>query len=95
MTLRRCDWQGDPVDGAAEIDCTAVVLDGDAAEEANTALHRRYGWRWNVIPMVPVPGVAQAKHGLSIRGRLRMMRHRRLWPTSVIVRCEPTGAPTP
>ena len=57
----------------------------ERAEAANEALHRRYGWKWNVVPMVPVPGVRSAKHGLSIRGRLRMMRHRSLWPTSVIV----------
>lgn len=89
VVLRRCDWQGAPDVDAPEIRCRATVLDGKAAEEANVALHRRYGWRWNVVPMIPVPGVRQAKHGLSIRGRLRMMRHRRLWPTSVIVRCEP------
>lgn len=89
VELRRCDWKGRLAAADHVLHGRATILEGGAAEAANEALHRRYGWKWNVVPMVPVPGVRSAEHGLSIRGRLRMMRHRSLWPTSVIVRIDP------
>lgn len=67
----------------------ATILDGEDAEEANRALHQRYGWQYNVVPMIPLPFVPRAKHDLSVVQRFRNMRSATLWSTSVIVRIDP------
>jgi hypothetical protein len=59
---------------------------------ANRALHRRYGWRWNIVPLVKVPGVTNVHRGLCFGEKLRRSRDREVWSDSVIVRVELTNA---
>jgi hypothetical protein len=49
-------------------------------------LHRRYGWQWNVVPLIKIPGVTNVHASLSLRERLRRARGRKVWPDSAIVR---------
>ncbi|QIV84677.1 PPOX class F420-dependent oxidoreductase [Mycolicibacterium frederiksbergense] len=78
-----CDHRGIP-QGAA-VPGRARMLSGDAAQQGNTALHRRYGWQWNIVPLLKIPGVTNVHRELPIREKLRRARHRGLWPDSAIV----------
>ncbi len=66
----------------------ARLLTGEAAERANTALHRRYGWQYNILPMVRIPGVTSVHRDLPLHEKLRRATHRTLWPDSAMVAIE-------
>lgn len=80
-----CDYRGRCRPGAITVAGRATILSGDEAEAANRRLHRRYGWQWNVIPMIQLPGVTNVHRELPLRQKLRRARSRALWPDSAIV----------
>lgn len=92
VELTACDYRGRPRHDATTVAGRATILSGGEAEAANATLHRRYGWQWNVIPMIPIPGVTNVHRDLSVRDKLRRTRTRSLWPDSVIVRVAPADA---
>lgn len=89
VELTACDYRGRRRQPAAALLGRAAILSGDEAEAANRTLHRRYGWQWNVVPMIPVPGVTNVHRDLPLREKWRRARTRNLWPDSVIVRVDP------
>lgn len=91
VELTACDYRGRCRPGAPLLAGRASILSGDAAEAANRTLHRRYGWQWNLVPMIKVPGVTNVHRDLSVREKIRRARTRTLWPDSVIVRVEPVA----
>ncbi len=66
----------------------ATVLSGAEADRANRVLHRRYGWQWNIVPLIKVPGVTNVHQDLCAREKLRRALDHDVWPDSVIVRVE-------
>jgi uncharacterized protein len=66
------------------------MLSGEEAEQANRVLHRRYGWQWNIVPLVKVPGVTNVHRDLCLGEKLQRSRDRGVWTDSVIVRVELT-----
>lgn len=86
VELSACDYQGRPDPNAAITAGRATILSGAAAETANHLLHRRYGWQWNIVPLIKVPGVTNVHQNLCVRDKLRRARQRGVWPDSVIVR---------
>lgn len=88
--LRPCDWRGRPVDGPAVV-ASGEVLERTAAVAAEPILRRRYGWQWNVVPMISVPGVKSAHRGTPLRERFRLARATELWDASSILRLTPEG----
>ncbi|GAB1812763.1 PPOX class F420-dependent oxidoreductase [Mycobacterium sp. MUNTM1] len=88
VELAACDYRGRPRPDAATVAGRATVLCGADAERANRVLHRRYGWQWNIVPLIKVPGVTNVHQDLSAREKLRRARDRGVWPDSVIVRVE-------
>ncbi|MGV0812635.1 PPOX class F420-dependent oxidoreductase [Mycolicibacterium boenickei] len=87
VELVACDYRGritdpDPLHGRA------VILAGAQAEQANQALHQRYGWQWNIVPLLKIPGVTNVHRDLPLREKLRRARTRDVWPDSAIVRIE-------
>lgn len=96
VDLQACDHRGRAQDRAPVVRGRASILDGDAAEQANRRLQERYGWQWNVIPLVRIPGVTNVHRGLRFGERVRRARSRVLWPDSAIVQVDlvdarPTG----
>lgn len=85
VELTACDYRGRCRDEAPAVAGRATILSGAEAEAANRTLHRRYGWQWNVMPMITVPGVTNVHRDLPLREKLRRARSRTLWPDSVIV----------
>jgi PPOX class probable F420-dependent enzyme len=85
VELWPCDYRGRYAEGISMVRGEATILDGAAAEEANRALHRRYGWQYNVVPLLNVPGVKNVDHNLPLREKLRRATARDLWPDSAIV----------
>lgn len=85
VELWPCDYRGRYCDGTPTIHGQARVLDGAAAEVANAALHHRYGWQYNTVPLLKVPGVENVDHALPLREKLRRATTRSLWPDSAIV----------
>jgi PPOX class probable F420-dependent enzyme len=88
VELTVCDYRGQVRSGATTFAGRAVILSGDEAAEANRALHRRYGWQWNIVPMIKIPGVTNVHQELSLREKLRRARDRNVWPDSAIVRID-------
>jgi uncharacterized protein len=75
--------------GATTVAGRATILSGADAERGNRLLHRRYGWQWNTVPLIKVPGVTNVHQELCAREKLRRARNRGVWPDSVIVRVDP------
>jgi PPOX class probable F420-dependent enzyme len=88
VELTPCDHKGRVRNRAETLAGRATLLSGPQAEAGNRALHERYGWQWNTIPMIKVPGVTNVHEELCLREKLRRTRHRTLWPDSAIVRIE-------
>ena len=88
VELRACDHKGRISDAAATASGRASIVTGPEAEQANRALHARYGWQYNVVPLLPIPGVTNVHRDLPLREKLRRARHRALWPDSAIVRID-------
>jgi PPOX class probable F420-dependent enzyme len=88
VELTPCDYKGQVRSDAKTFAGRATRLSGTEAQEANRALHRRYGWQWNVVPLIKIPGVTNVHADLSLREKLRRARDRKLWPDSAIVRID-------
>ena len=88
VELTACDYRGQACPGATTVAGRATVLSGAEAARANRVLHRRYGWQWNIVPLIKVPGVTNVHQDLCAREKLRRARDRRVWPDSVIVRVD-------
>jgi PPOX class probable F420-dependent enzyme len=88
VELTACDYLGRLRAGETTFSGRATILAGGEAEEANRELHRRYGWQWNIVPMLKIPGVTNGHEDLSLREKLGRMRNRNLWPDSAIVRID-------
>jgi PPOX class probable F420-dependent enzyme len=85
VELWPCDYRGGYVAGSPTVLGEATILDGAAADAANRALQRRYGWQYNVVPLLKVPGVKNVDHALPLREKLRRATTKSLWPDSAIV----------
>ncbi len=88
VELTACDYRGQPGNDARTFTGRATILSGIEAQEANRALHRRYGWQWNIVPLLKIPGVTNVHRGLPLREKLRRARDRNVWPDSAIVRID-------
>ncbi|OBK78911.1 PPOX class F420-dependent oxidoreductase [Mycobacterium sp. 1165178.9] len=88
VELTVCDYRGQVRPGATTVVGRATVLSGAEADRANRVLHRRYGWQWNIVPLIKVPGVTNVHQNLCAREKLRRARDRDVWSDSVIVRVE-------
>jgi PPOX class probable F420-dependent enzyme len=89
VELTACDYRGRVRPGVASwVAGRATVLSGIDAERANRVLHQRYGWQWNIVPLIKVPGVTNVHQDLCVREKLRRARDRRVWADSAIVRVD-------
>ncbi|GAA4537005.1 PPOX class F420-dependent oxidoreductase [Mycobacterium paraffinicum] len=88
VELTACDHRGRVRPGAKTLAGRATILSGDDAERANRVLHQRYGWQWNIVPLIKVPGVTNVHQDLCVREKLSRARDRGVWPDSVIVRVD-------
>ena len=88
VELTACDYRGRKLGGATVFTGTATILNEVEAADANRVLHRRYGWQWNLVPLIPIPGVTQVHAGLPLREKWRRARNRNVWDDSVIVRVD-------
>jgi PPOX class probable F420-dependent enzyme len=88
VELTACDYRGRVRAAATTIAGHATMLSGAEAEQANRLLHKRYGWQWNIVPLIKVPGVANVHQELCLRQKLRRARDRSVWADSAIVRVE-------
>ena len=88
VELAACDHRGRLRPGAMTVAGRATILSGAAAERANRLLHERYGWQWNIVPLIKVPGVTNVHQNLCIREKVRRARDRGVWADSVIVRVD-------
>lgn len=88
VELTACDYRGRVKPGARGVSGRARILSGDDAERANRTLHKRYGWQWNVMPLLKVPGVTSVHQDLCVREKVRRARDRGVWADSAIVRVE-------
>ncbi|OKH64104.1 pyridoxamine 5-phosphate oxidase [Mycobacterium sp. SWH-M5] len=87
VALTPCDHRGRTT-GSARVTGRATIVGDDEAQQANRALHARYGWQWNIVPLLKIPGVTNVHRNLPLREKLRRARDRNLWPDSAIVRID-------
>jgi len=85
VELAACDYRGRVRPDATRVAGQATILAGADATGANRMLHQRYGWQWNIVPLIKVPGVTNVHQNLSAREKLRRACDRGVWPDSVIV----------
>ena len=57
-------------------------------ERANRQLHTRYGWQYNLVPLLHLPGVKNVDASLPWREKWQRLRNPNLWPGSAIVRVD-------
>lgn len=88
VELRPCDYRGNVGDRIAVRSGIARLLTGREAEQANRDLRKRYGWQYNIIPLIKIPGVTNVHSRLPLREKLRRVRSRSVWPDSAIVRVD-------
>jgi uncharacterized protein len=88
VELTVCDYRGRVHPDASTVAGRAAILSDVAAENANDLLRQRYGWQWNVVPLIRIPGVTNVHRTLSVREKLSRARDRGVWPDSAIVRVE-------
>jgi uncharacterized protein len=88
VELIACDYRGHVLGDATTFAGRAAILSGVDAVKANRALHRRYGWQWNIVPLIKIPGVKNVHRGLPLREKVRRARDRNVWPDSAIVRID-------
>jgi PPOX class probable F420-dependent enzyme len=88
IELRVCDYKGRVPDAALTLSGRAVVLAGEDAERANRQLHARYGWQYNLVPLLHLPGVKNVDASLPLREKWQRLRNPNLWPGSAIVRVD-------
>ncbi|OBI12837.1 PPOX class F420-dependent oxidoreductase [Mycobacterium sp. E2497] len=88
VELTACDYRGRVRPGAPAVEGRATLLSGAEAERANRVLRARYGWQWNIVPLIKVPGVTNVHQDLCVREKLARARDRGVWPDSVIVRVD-------
>ena len=88
VELTACDYRGHVRGDATTFAGRAIVLSGGEATEANRVLRRRYGWQWNIVPMLRIPGVVNVHRNLPLGEKLRRARDRNVWPDSAIVRID-------
>jgi PPOX class probable F420-dependent enzyme len=88
VELTACDHRGRTRRDAKTLIGKATLLSGIDAAQANRGLHRRYGWQWNIVPLLRIPGVTNVHRALPMREKLRRARDRNVWPDSAIVRVE-------
>ena len=60
VELAACDYRGRVRPGATSLAGRATILSGADAERANRTLRRRYGWQWNIVPLIRVPEIGRA-----------------------------------
>jgi PPOX class probable F420-dependent enzyme len=85
VELWPCDYRGRYPDGTPTISGQASILSGAAADAANRALQQRYGWQYNVVPLLKVPGVKNVHGVLPLPEKLRRATTKTIWPDSAIV----------
>lgn len=85
VELWPCDFRGRYPAGHPTVRGRATIVGGPAAEAGNAALHRRYGWQHNLVPLLRLPGVKNVHQTLSLREKLRRATTTDLWPDSAIV----------
>ena len=87
-----CDFRGGYLEGVQTVHGAATILEGAEAEVANRALRRRYGWQYNVVPLLKLPGVKNVDSALPLREKLLRARMKDVWPESAIVAVKLTDA---
>jgi PPOX class probable F420-dependent enzyme len=88
VELTACDYRGRIQGGATTFAGRATIVSDVEAAEANRALQRRYGWQWNIVPLIKIPGITNVHQDLSLGDKLRRARDRNVWPDSAIVRID-------
>ena len=88
VELTACDYRGRVRPGATTVTGRATILSGADARRANHVLRKRYGWQWNIVPLIKVPGVTNVHQDLCVREKLSRARDRGVWSDSVIVRVD-------
>src|SRR6201998_1807546 len=63
VELTACDYRGGVHPGATTVAGRATVLSGADAERANRVLRKRYGWQWNIVPLIKDSGVTNVHQG--------------------------------
>ena len=88
VELQRCNFRGHPRGDSGFLTGRAKILSGAEAQHGDDLLRARFGWRYNLLPLVKVPGVASVHTDLSLKEKLHRARQREVWSDSVIVRVD-------
>jgi PPOX class probable F420-dependent enzyme len=74
VELRPSDYRGRYADDAPVVFGTAGICDEEERRHGETCLKERYRWQWNVIPMIPLPGLSNRDPDLTLKERITRAR---------------------
>ena len=66
----------------------AIICDPVEQRHGESLLKARYGWQWNIIPMIPLRGLSNPHPELTIRERIEWARSTDPWPGTCILRID-------
>jgi hypothetical protein len=88
VELRPSNYRGRYEDGVAVVLGIAGVCGESEQRRGEALLKERYGWQWNVIPMIPLPGLSNPHPELTIKDRIAWARSKDPWPGTCVVKIE-------
>ncbi len=88
VELRPSDYRGRFNEGVASVHGAAVICDESEQRHGESLLKGRYGWQWNIIPMIPLPGLSNPHPDLTIKERIAWARSTDPWPGTCVVRVD-------
>ena len=90
VELRPCDYRGRYASDAPVVLGTAAICDEEEQRRGEACLKKRYRWQWNVIPMIPLPGLSNPHPDLTLKERITRARSKDPLPGTCVVRIDVT-----
>ncbi len=90
VELRPSDYRGRYADDAPVVFGTAGICDEEERRHGETCLKERYRWQWNVIPMIPLPGLSNRDPDLTLKERITRARSKGPLPGTCMVKIDVT-----
>jgi uncharacterized protein len=88
VELRPSHYRGRYPGGGDRVVGSATVCDEPEQRHAEVLLRARYGWQWNIVPMLPLPGLSNPHPDLTVRERVAWARSRDPRPGTCVVRID-------
>ncbi|MGD1012295.1 MAG: PPOX class F420-dependent oxidoreductase [Acidimicrobiales bacterium] len=88
VELRPSDYRGRYTSDAPVAFGTACICGDEERRRGEVHLKARYRWQWNIIPMIPVPGLSAPHPRLTLKERVARARSKEPLPGTCVLRVD-------